>query len=258
MSGAPGGVPGHRRIRVRLWLICSVSGTVAEAEGGHKLQSRRVCDHPQVPPAQLHAIQDDRQDQPTAPPRARTRPEAGSPRPAPPPARRSPSALHPPVTQRNLEAEIATCVGGVGAVLLVNGKPAVRTRSPAPRSERVLAPPARSGGNGPTEPCRVSQPAHHHPPDRLHDLRSARLDFRPINGSRHDNYGLGQWSAADSRPGELGRRQASLYLDAKEVSTGFRVLTSPLMSHAPLVSVVGVTAPAGAARVQTHFGVEGR
>jgi hypothetical protein len=53
----------------------------------------------------------------------------------------------------------------VGAVLLVNGKPAVRTRSPAPRSERVFAPPARSGGNGPTGTL-PSQPTRPPPPAR--------------------------------------------------------------------------------------------
>ena len=43
--------------------------------------------------------------------------------PPPPPlpaARRSPATLHPPVTQRGLEAEIALCVGGVLSPLLAN------------------------------------------------------------------------------------------------------------------------------------------
>ena len=43
--------------------------------------------------------------------------------PAPPPlpaARRSPATLHPPVTQRGLEAEIALCVGGVVSPVLAN------------------------------------------------------------------------------------------------------------------------------------------
>src|SRR4029077_8907357 len=39
---------------------------------------------------------------------------------APPAPRRSPATLHPPVTQRHLEAEIANCVGGVLSPLIFN------------------------------------------------------------------------------------------------------------------------------------------
>jgi len=53
-----------------------------------------------------------------APPGARTRPDR---LPAAPPAPRpSPAPLHPPVTQRDLKAEIAPCVGGVISPCLLN------------------------------------------------------------------------------------------------------------------------------------------
>src|SRR5437763_10721605 len=53
-----------------------------------------------------------------APPAARTRPDRNPAAPSAP--RRSPAPLHTPVTQRDLEAEVASCVGGVGSPILSN------------------------------------------------------------------------------------------------------------------------------------------
>ena len=43
-------------------------------------------------------------------------------------------------------------------------------------------------GRTPGTVLRKAQDHRHERPGRLHHLRKARLDFRPVYGSRHDNY----------------------------------------------------------------------
>jgi hypothetical protein len=129
--------------------------------------------------------------------------------PASPAARRSPATLHPPVTQRGLEAEIAHCVGGVitppwGVPSPVGANPLPASNTPAFSQSRIMS----LAGNEPSAASSRWWSILSNAAARSASRTHARWDLRPLQTGKIAS--IASWHPRPGRnPYDLGSNLAS-------------------------------------------------